>query len=165
MEVIFLILLVFIIVFSVGLITPAKKHVESKKAYSYLKKKSIMTNTEAKFLLMLNNICGAKYYVVPQAHISIFLNHKIKGQSYRGAFSRINGKSVDFLLCTVDNSEPVIAIELDDLSHQRDDRVERDMFVEQILKESEMPLVRFKQGEWESEEQIYSKIKHTLIHE
>ena len=38
--------------------------------------------------------------IIPQAHLSMFLDHKVYGQNWSRAFSRINGKSVDFLICT-----------------------------------------------------------------
>lgn len=37
----------------------------------------------------------------------------------------------------------MLAIELDDKSHEREDRIERDSEVERMLQEAGMPLVRF----------------------
>jgi very-short-patch-repair endonuclease len=39
---------------------------------------------------------------------------------------------------------PILAIELDDMSHERSDRQERDREVERILKDANMPLLRIK---------------------
>lgn len=140
-----------------------KKVPAVKSAYQFAKKHSILTKSEIDFLVKLNNICGEKYYVVPQAHLSSFLDQKIKGQNWRAAFARINGKSVDFLLCRIDTSEPVVAIELDDYTHNREDRKLRDQAVEEILVGANMPLVRFKTGEWGSEKAIFDKIRTTLV--
>ena len=88
--------------------------------------------------------------IIPQAHLSMFLDHEIKGQSWKAAFARINGKSVDFLICTND-MKPLIAIELDDNTHNQPDRKTRDDFVNSIIANTNMPLLRFKAGEWNSE--------------
>ncbi|MBL8811602.1 MAG: DUF2726 domain-containing protein [Planctomycetaceae bacterium] len=43
--------------------------------------------------------------------------------------NKIRSKHVDFLLCSVETMKPLLAIELDDKSHDRSDRSERDEFV------------------------------------
>ncbi len=129
-----------------------------KYQYKYNKKSSIMTKTEVRFYEKLNTIMGEKYYIVPQAHLSTFLNHKIPRQNWRGAFSVINGKSVDFLVCDKETSKPVIAIELDDWTHMKADRIERDELVNTILSEADVLLVRFRAGEWDTSRAIFDKI-------
>ena len=85
-----------------------------------------------------------KWYVVPQVHLSALLNHKVKGQNWKGAFQHINGKSVDFVLLSKENAKPICAIELDDSSHDRNDRLSRDEEVERIFKQAKIPLARFR---------------------
>ncbi len=52
----------------------------------------------------------------------------------RGDFRRfrnyIDRKHVDFVLCDPKSMRPILAIELDDTSHKRTDRAERDAFVD-----------------------------------
>jgi hypothetical protein len=57
------------------------------------------------------------------------------------AWQRINRKHADFVLCDPQTVRPVLAIELDDRSHQRPDRVQRDGFVDQIFAAVKLPLV------------------------
>ena len=59
------------------------------------------------------------------------------------ARNRIQQKHVDFLLCDPATMRPLAGIELDDASHARADRQERDAFVEQVFTASALPLVRF----------------------
>lgn len=47
--------------------------------------------------------------------------------------------------------KPLIAIELDDNTHNQPDRKTRDDFVNSIIANTNMPLLRFKAGEWNSE--------------
>lgn len=70
----------------------------------------------------------------------LFVSGKEKRQSYH---NRIDRKHVDFLLCTLDTVRPVAAIELDDKSHERADRVDRDAFVDAAFDAAGLPLVRF----------------------
>ncbi len=134
--------------------------VKKQSSYKYQVKSKIMTEREIIFYEKLNHVAGAKYAIVPQVHLSAFLDHKIKGQSWRGAFSVINGKSVDYLLVNKDTLKPTIAIELDDYTHQSDARIKRDRKVEDIMKNSGMKLVRFSDVH-ASEDQIFDRLSQT----
>lgn len=59
--------------------------------------------------------------------------------SYR---NKIDRKHVDFLLCEPDTVRPILGIELDDRSHQREDRKERDIFVDQVFEAAGLPIAR-----------------------
>jgi len=59
------------------------------------------------------------------------------------ARNKINRKHLDFVICRADDLSLVAGVELDDNSHQRKDRGERDVFVEEAMKSAGIPLVRF----------------------
>ncbi len=130
---------------------------KTKNTYRYEVKNKLMTQRELLFYAKLTNVAGDKYAVVPQVHLSAFLNHKIKGQNWKGAFSVINGKSVDYLFVDKSTQKPTIAIELDDYSHQSEARIERDRRVENIMTTSGMRLVRFSDVNI-SEDQIFTRL-------
>jgi predicted RNA-binding Zn-ribbon protein involved in translation (DUF1610 family) len=56
--------------------------------------------------------------------------------------NRIDRKHVDFLLCDPLTVRPILGIELDDKSHQREDRKERDIFVNGVFNAVGLPLAR-----------------------
>lgn len=112
--------------------------------YKYAKKDFFMTRAEHELFNILIKFVGNEYYIFPQVYLSTFLNHRIKGQSFRGALAHIDRKSVDFVLCDKDYIEPLLAIELDDKSHKKYYRKSRDAVVESILKNAGMPLLRIK---------------------
>jgi hypothetical protein len=58
------------------------------------------------------------------------------------ARNRIDRKHVDFVLADDLSLQPLCGIELDDRSHQRPDRRERDRFVEAVFAATGLPLVR-----------------------
>ena len=102
-----------------------------------------MTRTETDFFVKLQAAVDERYYVFPQMHLSAFLDHKVEGQTWGYAFSHINSKSVDYVLCDKATLRPTYAIELDDYTHERASRQQRDTEVERILNEADLPLVRF----------------------
>ncbi len=57
-------------------------------------------------------------------------------------FSRIAQKHLDFLVCDSVTMKPLLGIELDDSSHKRDDRQERDDFVDRVFEAAGLPLLR-----------------------
>lgn len=143
MEIALLIAAVILIA-AIGAIMQRRSGVDSSLVkYSYTVKNQIMTNAEKVFYDKLLAAADDMYYVVPQAHLSMFIDHKVKGQSWKAAFSTINGKSVDFLLVEKATQKPVLAIELDDFTHSRPERVRRDAIVKEILERAGIPLQRY----------------------
>ena len=61
-----------------------------------------------------------------------------KNRAYR---NKIDRKHIDFLLCDPQTARPILGIELDDKSHQRADRQERDRFVDKVFAAAKLPLV------------------------
>jgi hypothetical protein len=69
---------------------------------------------------------------------------RVKAETGRqAAFNRVQSKHVDFLLCERGTFRSILAIELDDSSHQRSARQMRDAFVEEVLEVIGLPAVRF----------------------
>ena len=52
--------------------------------------------------------------------------------------------TVDYVLCEKTTFKPVYAVELDDSTHNRNDRQERDREVERIFEGTDLKLVRFR---------------------
>lgn len=122
----------------------AQEDLHEKVEYAYTAKQFIMTRNESEFFNLLNEILQDKYNVFPQIHLSAILDEKIKGQNWKGALSSIDRKSVDFVICDKQNQKILVAIELDDSTHERPDRVIRDEKVESILEKAGIKLLRFK---------------------
>jgi hypothetical protein len=59
----------------------------------------------------------------------------------QAARNRINRKHVDFLLVRANDLAPVAGIELDDRSHEEEDRQERDQFVDSVFSSAGLPLL------------------------
>ena len=76
----------------------------------------------------------------------------------QSAFNRIKSKHVDFVACDPDTLDIMFVIELDDRSHEREDRSERDEFVDAALEDSGVPIVRFPVRKSYSAQEIRSKL-------
>jgi hypothetical protein len=63
------------------------------------------------------------------------------GREWQAAWNRIAAKHVDFVLCEPATLRPCLAIELDDRSHRRPDRVERDAFVDRVFADAALPIL------------------------
>lgn len=163
--IIFVILMavVFIVLkkFSPGIFNDEEK--VNKSPYNYKKKDFLMSRAEHEFFDILVEVVGNQYYVFPQIHLSTILDNKVVGQNWRGAFRHIDEKSVDFVICDKAYIKPILAIELDDRTHEREDRKGRDGEVERILNESGLSLLRFgNNGSFNTEEikrSILEKLK------
>lgn len=55
--------------------------------------------------------------------------------------NKVSSKHLDFLLCDRKNMQPLLAIELDDASHSRQDRQQRDQFLDQIMLTVGVPIL------------------------
>jgi hypothetical protein len=60
----------------------------------------------------------------------------------QNAIGRIWAKHFDYVVVDLRSGKPLLAIELDDSSHQRKDRIDRDIFVNKICQAATLPLLR-----------------------
>lgn len=102
-----------------------------------------MTQNESQVFDKLQNILGGKNYIFPQVHLSSIFDEKIKnGQDWEGARAHIEKKSVDYVVCDKVSKKILFAIELDDKSHEKPDRIARDKTVNELFDEVGIPLIR-----------------------
>lgn len=133
-----------------------------EQKYRYKRKIKIMTGAEEDLYKKLTQICHDRYIVFPQIHLSSLFEHKIRGQNWRAAFYHINGKSVDFVLVDRLTLKTVLAIELDDYTHQQRSRQVRDREVERIFYSAGIPLCRLSNTLHKTPKQIAIEIKKSL---
>lgn len=108
----------------------------------YRQRDDFLSPAEASFYRVLKSVAGDHLLICPKVSLDdiFFVAHPERNYAY---LNKINRKHVDFLLCSPDSLKPLVGIELDDASHQRPQRVERDEFVEQVFATAELPLLRF----------------------
>lgn len=115
------------------------------KEMRYEARKELFSPAERSFLGVLEQAVDGQYRVFGKVRLGDLIQ-PAKGYSRSqrtGARNRINQKHVDFVLCQPEILAVVGVVELDDSSHERKDRSERDDFVDQALESSGIPMVRF----------------------
>jgi very-short-patch-repair endonuclease len=133
-----------------------------KKEYYYARKQFFMSRAENSFYKGLVQAVGNEYAIFAQVHLPTIVDEKIQGQDWLAARTRIDRKSVDFVLCDKEYLHPKLVIELDDATHERPDRQERDRFVESVLVMAKLPILRIKYSENLNSIQLGERIKEKL---
>lgn len=110
----------------------------------YGRQDAMFTAAEINFYRTLHK-AAPDYIVMGKVRVADLL--KVHGglasaSEKRTAFNRITGKHVDFVLLEQNTMRPLCALELDDKSHQKRARRERDDFLNKAFKEAGLPLLR-----------------------
>ena len=114
-----------------------------KKIYPYLIRDDFLSAAEISFYHVLKTAVSDWAVVCPKIPLGDLFYVKTSDNSkYRIYTNKIDRKHLDFLLCDPKTMRPLLGIELDDKSHQRKDRQERDELVENIFKVTNLPLAR-----------------------
>lgn len=124
---------------------PTQEHgPDTAQAYSYSCQKYLFTRAETTFYHALQNAVQSQYLVFGKVRVADVLKPQTDNRSdWQRAFNKISAKHFDFVLCERASLKVLAALELDDSSHQRVDRVKRDDFLNQAVVSAELPLIRF----------------------
>ena len=111
----------------------------------YERNSVLLSAAERSFLGVLEQALGEGYRVCPKVRVAdaISVRRPLPRGEWQRAFNRISSKHFDFILCRSTDLEIACAVELDDSTHQRHDRQDRDMFLGEVCSVSSLPLVRF----------------------
>ncbi len=109
------------------------------------KRKYLLTKREWSFYHELKLIANKHNYIVlAKIRMADLVEpDEPKGsKGYFRAFSKTKAKHIDFALCNPVNMYVELLIELDDSTHERADRKERDLFIEKVYEETGYKLLR-----------------------
>lgn len=146
----------------IGLLSYKLATKDEKQKYDYKRRNWLLTKSEHEFYKALVKAVDKDYIIFAQVHLPTLLDNKIVGQNWNAAFRHISQKSVDFVLCDKTYVSPKLAIELDDKSHDRPDRQDRDIEVERILKRASMPLLRIQDHRTFNPQELAQRIQAAL---
>lgn len=102
-----------------------------------------LSPAEFSFFHVLCQAVGDRAYVCAKIRVADIL-FVVDRRQNMGDANRIAQKHVDFLLCDPATMKPLAAVELDDSSHRRDDRAERDAFLDRAFEAAALPLLHVK---------------------
>jgi hypothetical protein len=119
-------------------IGPAEAVAESKPPYAL--NHSLLSAAENSFFQTLKLAVPEGCCVMAKVRIADILRVTTK-EKWQSHFNRISAKHVDFLVCNGPDMRPLVAIELNDKSHERESRKKRDDFVRNALSQGGLPLI------------------------
>ena len=112
----------------------------SKEIYPY-HKKYLLTKNEYYFYKKLENATAQfGYQILAKIRLADLIEVDSGIENWHRYFSKISSKHIDFAIA--DHMKVILLIELDDSSHQRPDRQERDVFVNNALEKAGYTLIR-----------------------
>jgi len=108
----------------------------------YQSRDYLLSPAERSFFGVLHSVAGSDYFIFAKVRLADVLTIQRKTESRQSHLNRIQSKHIDFLLCDREQVRPLLVIELNDSSHQRQDRVERDAFLGRALEAAGLPLLQ-----------------------
>jgi hypothetical protein len=107
----------------------------------YRQRDDFLSAAELSFYRVLRQAVGDHAAILCKVNLAdiFFVALPNQTQSYR---NKIDRKHVDFLVCEPTTLHPRLGIELDDASHERRKRQQRDEFVDAVFATAGLPLLR-----------------------
>lgn len=133
-----------------------EKELDEEDDYLYRRKSSLVTNTEMKYLDCIKEILPEDCLIQPQVNLAAMIR-RTDGSRYQNELFR----NVDFVITDLEY-KPLIAIEINDQTHNAPDRRARDKRVSEICEEAGIPLITFWTSYGVNQEYMEKRIYETL---
>ena len=155
--------LVFLVVLALALVARAVVRA-NRPDLPYVAAPALLTAAERHFFLVLRQAVAADFQLFAKVRLGdiIEVQNGVSGKLRFAAFGRIASKHADFVLCDPRSFATTLVIELDDRSHARRDRRERDQFFDAALKVAAVPVLRVPVRRAYSPDEIRRLVQDTL---
>jgi hypothetical protein len=127
-----------------NLIQPKPKDDDIPELYQYSLRDPLLPPVEIQFYQVLHAVVGKRVVVCPKMRLADLFKVKANAskENVNEAFQkRIEGRSVDFVLCERYTLRPLLAIELYDHSQAKATRKRRDAWVDKLFKAAKLPIL------------------------
>jgi len=130
----------------------------SPTALPYKIRDDFLSPAELSYYKVLGSVIGPKAAICTKVRLAdiLFVSRPNENISY---FNRISQRHVDFLLCDSVNMRPILVIELDDLSHSRSSRKEKDSILGEALHAAGLPILRVTARRKYSREEVIAPLR------
>ena len=124
----------------------AKRHNNQETNQFPYVRKQFFSNNEKKFFEALKYAVNVKYLIMAQVKLSdiIEITQELTGNEKTTYRNKIQQKHIDFILLNPHDYSVVLAIELDDTTHNRQKVMQSDEFKNNALAAAQIPLLRIK---------------------
>ena len=139
-EIFLLGLLVLILIMTVILIIRLRRG-----RLLYQRRGPLFSPAELSFFNVLERAVDnrARIYAKVRLGDLVAVREGISGRRFWQAFNAVACKHVDYVLCDRQSHQVLGVIELDDRSHEREERRERDEFVDAVMQSAGIPILHF----------------------
>ena len=134
-----------------------KEEIKTLNVDSFYKKEYLLTQTELKLYKLLKQITDKMDLTL---FCQVPMYELVNCNSFKD-FAKIKSKSIDFVI-TEKNCKIKLCIELDDYTHNRNKRIERDNFVNKVFEKIGTKLIRIKVQNYYNIEEIEKLIKDSI---
>lgn len=135
-------IVVIVLIGLVALVNLLRKQKIKPENLPYRKKDYLLTPAERSFYEVLQRVAGDGMQVFAKVRLADLVWLPKGTQNRQAHLNRVLSKHVDFVLCNRETVSPVLAIELDDSSHNMSHRQSRDTLVNEILHAANLPILR-----------------------
>ena len=97
------------------------------------RRKSLLSPAELEFYSVLKDAVSDRFLILLKVGVRDLCEITNRDVN-QAAFNRVTDERMDFVLCDQATLAPVVAIELDDSTHYRRDRAERDAFMNELFR-------------------------------
>lgn len=103
-------------------------------------RKPLLTENELDFARQLRAVCPPELVICPQVALSALIDVAAHVAERRAARNRFAQRYADFVLCSAESYDIIGIIELDDRTHERAQRRERDLRLDAIYASIGLPV-------------------------
>jgi very-short-patch-repair endonuclease len=135
-------IVVIVLVGVVVLVNLFRKQTIKSQNLPFRRKDYLLTRAERSFYEVLQRVAGDNMQVFAKVRLADLVWLPKGTQNRQAHLNRVLSKHIDFVLCHRETVSPVLAIELDDSSHNMSYRQSRDAVVNDILHSAGLPILR-----------------------
>jgi len=140
------ILIILVVVLAIALaVLKAKGSLQegTSKPDVYYLKESLFTPAERSFMGVIESLNYNGVKIASKVRLADIFGIKkgLERGDRQRALNRISAKHVDFLFIQQSDGRPLLGIELDDRSHEAEERVARDSFVDSVFSSAGLPII------------------------
>ena len=133
---------ILVIILLILAVSGLVNQLQRKPISPYQRKGRLITKAELRFLRALEIAVQERWRIFAMVRMADLLQVSGDVKARQSWQNKINCKHIDFVLADPEDLNVILAIELDDASHQRADRQERDRFVNEAFLSAGLPLLR-----------------------
>ena len=108
---------------------------------AYQLRPSLLTKAERSFYGVLRQVLREEWTVFAKVRVSDIVTVPRGVSGWQTQFNRVQSKHIDFVVCNPSTLRVLAAVELDDSSHRKLERKERDAFVDEVFATAKLPLI------------------------